>query len=194
METGSSIFRRHDGRLGLGYGQIQNRFHAPRKLASAFPYFDDDPYSDDDFEDLDTELVIAKKIQKKPVGGKGDRKSAGPFYFVAGNTKLVDCFFSIDRVLLEVHAMANSMVSIPNLYKGPKVGSGSTAYITGKSFKRSGSKAGFSSAPPPANDKEDENQLYYGGFLLILPYIILLLSAYFIKKDEKLVRSADRIR
>ena len=42
--------------------------------------------------------------------------------------------------------------------------------------------------------KEDENQLYYGGFLLILPYIILLLSAYFIKKDEKLVKSADRIR
>ena len=42
--------------------------------------------------------------------------------------------------------------------------------------------------------KEDENQLYYGIFLLILPYIILFFSAYFIKKDEKLVRSADRIR
>jgi len=38
--------------------------------------------------------------------------------------------------------------------------------------------------------KEDENQLYYGSFLLILPYIILFFSAYFIKKDEKLVRSA----
>ena len=42
--------------------------------------------------------------------------------------------------------------------------------------------------------KEDEDQLYYGSFLLILPYIILFFSAYFIKKDEKLVRSADRIR
>ena len=42
--------------------------------------------------------------------------------------------------------------------------------------------------------KEDENQLYYGSFLLILPYIILFFSAYFIKKDETLVRSADRIR
>ena len=42
--------------------------------------------------------------------------------------------------------------------------------------------------------KEDENQLDYGSFLLILPYIILFFSAYFIKKDEKLVRSADRIR
>ena len=42
--------------------------------------------------------------------------------------------------------------------------------------------------------KENENQLYYGSFLLILPYVILFFSAYFIKKDEKLVRSADRIR
>ena len=42
--------------------------------------------------------------------------------------------------------------------------------------------------------KENENHLYYGSFLLILPYIILFFSAYFIKKDEKLVRSADRIR
>lgn len=42
--------------------------------------------------------------------------------------------------------------------------------------------------------KEKGNQLYYGSFLLILPYIILLISSYFIKKDEKLVRSADRIR
>ena len=42
--------------------------------------------------------------------------------------------------------------------------------------------------------KEEGNQIYYGFFLLIFPYIILFLSAYFIKKDEKLVRSADRIR
>ena len=42
--------------------------------------------------------------------------------------------------------------------------------------------------------KEEGHQLYYGSFLLILPYIILFFSAYFIKKDEKLVRSADRIR
>ena len=43
-------------------------------------------------------------------------------------------------------------------------------------------------------DRDDLFEIYYGGALLIIPYIILLLSAYFIKKDEKLVRSADRIR
>ena len=42
--------------------------------------------------------------------------------------------------------------------------------------------------------RNDLYETYYGGALLIIPYIILLLSAYFIKKDEKLVRSADRIR
>ena len=42
--------------------------------------------------------------------------------------------------------------------------------------------------------KDDSYQIYYGGLLLIIPYVILILSAYFIKKDEKLVKSADRIR
>ena len=42
--------------------------------------------------------------------------------------------------------------------------------------------------------KDELDKVYYGGSLLILPYLILFLSAYFIKKDEKLVRSSDRIR
>lgn len=43
-------------------------------------------------------------------------------------------------------------------------------------------------------DREESVELYYGGALLIIPYIVLILSAYFIKKDEQLVKSADRIR
>ena len=43
-------------------------------------------------------------------------------------------------------------------------------------------------------EKGDDKEMYFGIFLLIIPYSILLLSAYFIKKDEKLVKSADRIR
>ena len=43
-------------------------------------------------------------------------------------------------------------------------------------------------------EKGDNKEMYFGIFLLIIPYTILLLSAYFIKKDEKLVKSADRIR
>ena len=33
-----------------------------------------------------------------------------------------------------------------------------------------------------------------GLFLFIIPYLLIILSNYFIKKDEKLVKSADRIR
>ena len=43
---------------------------------------------------------------------------------------------------------------------------------------------------------ESETYRYNTLFILffIFPYVTLLLSAYFIKKDEELVRSADRIR
>ena len=36
--------------------------------------------------------------------------------------------------------------------------------------------------------------MYYGQFFLLVPFLVLFLSTYFIRKDEKLVRSADRIR
>ncbi len=153
---GQNILRRHDSRQGLGYGQLNNKFHSPRKLSSSFPYLDKDPYSDEEFEDLESEKAINKKLQKTPQDTRGDRKSADPFYFVAGNTKLSDCFFRVDKVLLEVHALGDSMSPIPNLYKGPKLGMGSSAYITNKNFKPIGSKSGFSSAPPPINDEEDD--------------------------------------
>tara|TARA_Y100001968_G_C19256815_1_gene667231 strand:+ start:403 stop:822 length:420 start_codon:yes stop_codon:yes gene_type:complete len=36
--------------------------------------------------------------------------------------------------------------------------------------------------------------LFIGYAPLLLPWLLLIVSSYFIKKDEKLVRSADRIR
>ena len=33
-----------------------------------------------------------------------------------------------------------------------------------------------------------------GVFLCIIPFLLLFLASYFIKKDEKLIRDADRIR
>ncbi|MBC8265752.1 MAG: DUF4293 family protein [Flavobacteriales bacterium] len=41
--------------------------------------------------------------------------------------------------------------------------------------------------------REDYN-FAIGLFLLIIPYLLIILANYFIKKDEKLVKSADRIR
>ena len=33
-----------------------------------------------------------------------------------------------------------------------------------------------------------------GLFLFVIPYLLIILPNYFIKKDEKLVKAADRIR
>ena len=43
-------------------------------------------------------------------------------------------------------------------------------------------------------DNSEDYKLYFGSFLLILPYFMLFISAYFIKKDQELIKSVDRIR
>ena len=40
----------------------------------------------------------------------------------------------------------------------------------------------------------EERVFSVGLFLFIIPYLALFLAGYFVKKDEKLVKSADRIR
>ncbi len=40
----------------------------------------------------------------------------------------------------------------------------------------------------------EDNQFGLGTILLIVPFISLIAANFFIKKDEKLVKSADRIR
>ena len=41
---------------------------------------------------------------------------------------------------------------------------------------------------------KEENELAAGFFLLIIPFILLLLANIYIKKDQKKISSADRIR
>ena len=40
----------------------------------------------------------------------------------------------------------------------------------------------------------EERDFDIGLFLFFIPYLTLFLAGYFVKKDEKLVKSADRIR
>ncbi len=42
--------------------------------------------------------------------------------------------------------------------------------------------------------KRGELNFATGLFLFIIPYLLIILANYFIKKDEKLIKSADRIR
>ena len=48
------------------------------------------------------------------------------------------------------------MSPIPGMYKGSKIGAGSSTYVTTGNFKRTGTTRGFSSAPPPVADKEED--------------------------------------
>ena len=41
---------------------------------------------------------------------------------------------------------------------------------------------------------EEHINIRYGFYLILIPFLMLLLAGYFIKKDEDIVRSADRIR
>ena len=40
----------------------------------------------------------------------------------------------------------------------------------------------------------DDESFGLGSFLLLIPYLSLLASSFFIKKDQRLIKSADRIR
>ena len=46
----------------------------------------------------------------------------------------------------------------------------------------------------PKEEGVEERAFGIGLFLFFIPYLALFLAGYFVKKDEKLVKSADRVR
>ncbi len=154
-------FPSHDKRTGLGYGVHTDRFHKPRKLSSTYPYVQPDPYSDAEDEiDEEDEEAVSSKVNHRTVSDFGASGSTDSFYFVSGNTKLSDCFFHTDQVLIEVEALGDSMSPIPNLYKGSKIGMGSSKYATTGNFLRTGDTHGWSKSPRPHEEDEDEIEIY----------------------------------
>ena len=150
----------HDYRSGTGYGLTQDKYHKPRKAAGSYPYFDEDPYSDlEDDEELHPSA--AKKI---PLDGVVDSQLTKPvdrFYYVAGNTKLSDCFFRPDRVIAEIELLEESMSHV-NKSSGARIGRGAATYLTPGNYRRTGTMRGFASPPPPIaiEDEEDEDTFY----------------------------------
>ncbi len=72
------------------------------------------------FEDEETVKSIRSKVPTVYKTEPLAYKSVDPFYFVAGNTKLSDCFYRTDTVLEEIHALGDSMSPIPSLYRTKK--------------------------------------------------------------------------
>ena len=141
----------HDDRKGLGYGQIQNKFHKPRKSAAAYPYMIDD-FDDEGFDDEESVLAIKQKNPDLYVTDFGAAAGTDPFYFAAGNVKLSDAYFRTEALIEEMKTFSDSMSPAPHKYKGkgPGLGraSGSSFPSGVGSYKRTGSRRGFSSAPP----------------------------------------------
>ncbi len=153
------ISSRYDNRTDMGYGRTTDRLHKPRKAQSSFPYIDKDPYSDVFWEDEETEEAINKKTDTRFKIDSLSKNGTNSFYFSAGNIKLSDCFFRVDDVLEEINTLSKSMTPVPNLNSKKSVGaigsSHSPVAISQKSYKRTGSKKGFSSSPPEL--KYDKN-------------------------------------
>lgn len=148
-----------DGRVGLGYGTSSSRFN-PRQSNSSFPYQDEDDEELDDsiFDDIDI-IKVSKKINSPYLPSDfGAKAKTTKDYFVAGNTKLSDCFFRADKILLEIETFNNSLVPIPDLYKGSTRVGGPGAFLPGGlgTQRRTGTKKGYASAPPVIHDLEEE--------------------------------------
>ena len=159
MTTKAGYGSSHDGRTGLGYGLTTNRLHKPRKMGNIYPYIENEVI--EDYEDQETEDAIRSKIDFPVRNDTYSAAGTDPFYFVAGNTKLSDCFERPDKVLKEVHALGASMSPIP--MKRSNVGmtrSGGSSFPSGTgNYRRTGTKKGYFSAPPKIKFYDSEDVL-----------------------------------
>jgi len=158
--VGEPSISKHDGRTDLGYGRISNKFHKPRQESGTFPY-SVDHHSEIEWEDEETHSAIDKKTQKHQRTDPFMKKGTSPFYFAAGNTKLSDCFQRTEDVLKEIHSLGDSMAPIPQMTKKRREMSGGSGVrsggISNASFKRTGSKKGYASAPPDIKYDKNDN-------------------------------------
>lgn len=162
----------HDDRKGLGYGQVKDRFHKPRRSGAEYPY-KVDHFDDEGFDDEESDEAIDVKIPTVYRTDFGAAAGTDPFYFAAGNVKLSDAFFRTGRLIEAMITFSDSMSPAPYVYKSK---SNSAGRASGSSFpsgvgssKKTGSRRGFSAAPPLPkvvaaldyqDDIEDDEELY----------------------------------
>lgn len=146
----------HDARNDLGYGVSKEKFHSQRKSAEIYPYIEDEGDLEE-FEDEETEKAIGNNSINPLRTDFFSSAGANPFYFVAGNTKLSDCFERPDLVLSEVFALGDSMSPVPANKKGMKTSASSGASFPQgvTSYRRTGSKRGYFSSPPPKKNNSE---------------------------------------
>ena len=121
----SHIGRAHarDARLDLGYGTLEPKYHIEFEQSSSYPYLDDDVDlpEEDVIDDKDVDKFLAKTGLGRTRSDFGAKYGTDPFYFVAGNTKLSDCFFRPDNVLKEVETMATALKQKPYMRQSARL-------------------------------------------------------------------------
>ena len=149
----------HDTNPDRGYGRNTNRLHKPRQMGSVYPYIEEDEVGE--YEDEDSSAAISKKVHTPVKTDPFSKIGTNPFYFVAGNTKLSDCFERPDEVLKEIQALGDSMSPIPMRTKKTSLGRASGASFPGGvgNFRRTGTKRGYFSSPPKHKYQEKENKI-----------------------------------
>ena len=157
----------YDSRNDLGYGRTKEKFQKQRPRAQTYPYPEPDQFDSDSVDDVLTDKEVDKLIQKIPTMGYKindpmDDASTDKFYYVAGNTKLSDCFIRPDDILKEVEATGKSISPVPGLHKGKNVmfgtQQGRALYIRSGSPVRTGTHKGWSKAHIPYEDESSDEE------------------------------------
>lgn len=137
---------RHDANTGQGYGLTKARLHFPRQMGSVYPYIEIDEDLEE-FEDQETEQAISKNVINHMKTDFYAFKE--PFYYVAGNTKLADCFDRPEKILKEIKRLEEVLTTSTLTKKPKKHATLGPSFPQGVgNFKRTGSKRGYFSSPP----------------------------------------------
>ena len=154
-----------DTLLGRGRGGLDNNFSNGIAGNSSFPYTDPDDHEDADDADPDDLHAIKRKTADFVKTDSLPLGSVAPFYFSEGRKHLLDCFSKNDLIIAEIMKFAEAVSNMP--YTSNSVPT-SPAGTGGSSYKRTGSKQGWSSAPPLSKVaieqqfvEEDDDQYTY---------------------------------
>jgi len=164
-----------DDRLGLGYGQLQQRFHKPMVSAQTFPFPAEEDLGDDeyDYPSENSQTAVKSKVGDFQPNDFLAYKKANRLYYVDAATQLAACFSRPDDVLAEIGGIGRGIVPIPGLYQnfdGPALGGYSTAPVSfdGRPYKRTGTERGWATIPPESKieaeieyEEDDPKEEFY---------------------------------
>lgn len=166
-EYSNTSLANRDDRVGLGYGQLKQRFHKSYAHDNSFPYSSPDVEVDD--VEIDDETIEAAdgKIYDFVATDAGANRSTDRMYYAGATTKLTACFERPDDVLYEINLVARDM-SLSNSITSTKDSSttiggfSSSKAFDQRPYRRTGTKRGWSESPPlskiaSSNDYEDDD-------------------------------------